>query len=225
VGLPMSAFERSWDLLKATVYRGTAAPFGYPNQPPFNHHKGMQQAYSLEDPGFLTTDRSAAENYAHERLATMEHYYDPDDQPMSVPYVMRFESDLLDDPLQVMREENLTDEQYQMLLNNLGNRLELYPPGYYEDENRFIDSMKDIKDLVGRYVMGLNTPDITDNPTRWEANVEGGYGGVKEWGEEIERAIADLGYSYIGYHDVDDHDTLYSLRRDPSLKLVGRHML
>jgi len=138
---------------------------------------------------------------------------------------MRFESDLLDDPLQVMREENLTNEQWQMLLNNLGNRIKVYPPGYYMNKNRYIDSMKDIKDVIGRYVLGLNSPDITDRPTRWEANVEGGYGGVKEWGEEVERAIADLGYSYIGYDDVDDHDTLYSLRRDPSLKLVGRHML
>lgn len=226
----MSVFDQSWDLLKASLYRGTAAPFGFPKQYPLNHYKGMQEAFSLTDPGFMTTEKDAARSYAYERHDTMGYHDEPPDVESSVPYILHYNTDALDDKSNIMSfrgSDSLKQSDLDTLFPHLkGIEMNPRPKKYYP--NHVADRLENVdqlRELLTSYIIGLNSPDDIERPTRWESNIMGNKD-VAKWGERIEDAIADqLGYSYIEYPDVLDHDTYYSLRRDPSLKLVARHML
>lgn len=226
----MTAFNQSWDLLKATVYRGTAAPHGLgnPDNELYHNWHGMlsdQPGSGVSDPGFLTTQFDYAHMYANERDDMMDH------APEYIPYVIQYEADT--DPDKVFYLNQMTDQELEQITQSLMGlpiphpRSENVhdPQDFLKNPSRTVQNTDDANALLQRYVHGLNAPGIHTQPTRWEANLEAMWPLISEWGEKVEDAIADLGKYYVGYDDVFDHDTFYSLRRDPSFKLVARHML
>jgi len=225
----MTAFNQSWDLLKATVYRGATAPYGFrnPDNKLYRNNRGMLSdlpGTGASDPGFLTTNLESAKDYGHYGM----EFEDEDTEYL--PYVMQFDADI--DPDKVFNFNQMSDQELQQVTQALmgtampqTNRKGSFDPqDFLKNPNRTIQNTDDTKMILENYLRGLNTPSIHHNPTRWEANLQV-YPMISEWGQKIEDAISDLGKYYVGYGDVWNHDTLYSLRQDPSFKMVARHML
>ena len=88
----MTAFNQSWDFLKATVYRGTMTPRGLSST---ITGRIMVAWYALDQPGsrrhqigFLTTDAMRANIYAHEREDMMHRH------PEYI-YIIQYEADTI----------------------------------------------------------------------------------------------------------------------------------
>ena len=142
----MTAFNQSWDFLKATVYRGTAAPHGLgnPDNKLYHNWHGMlsdQPGSGVSDPGFLTTDPDYAHAYANEREEMMHH------APEYIPYVIQYEADT--DPDKVFYLNQMTDQELEQITQSLMG----LPIPHPRSENVY--DPEDFLKKPSRTVMGL----------------------------------------------------------------------